>query len=139
MRICKFPRSLTENDYQQILSRWLEGAGTKSKSQQIIHRSQNIKKNFQYLYIRFYLYSTCLRKKDEDIKFFLLYAHKSCAYFLIFLKSLKFLKPRYFSKYKSNVLKQHWEKALGTKWFLAFPVVFFPTGTSFRFCNFVFC
>ena len=23
MRICKFPRSLTENDYQQILSRWL--------------------------------------------------------------------------------------------------------------------
>ena len=29
MRICKFPRSLTENDYQQILSQWLEGAETK--------------------------------------------------------------------------------------------------------------
>ena len=29
MRICKFLRILTENDYQQILSRWLEGAGTK--------------------------------------------------------------------------------------------------------------
>ena len=28
-RICKFLRILTENDYQQILSRWLEGAGTK--------------------------------------------------------------------------------------------------------------
>ena len=40
MRICKFPRSLTENDYQQILSRWwLEGAGTKSKSCRIDHRS----------------------------------------------------------------------------------------------------
>ena len=38
MRICKFPRSLTENDYQQILSRWLEGAGTKSKSRRIDHR-----------------------------------------------------------------------------------------------------
>ena len=36
-RICKFPRSLTENDYQQILSRWLEGAGTKSKSRRIDH------------------------------------------------------------------------------------------------------
>ena len=32
MRICKFPRSLTKNGYQQILSRWLEGAETKSKS-----------------------------------------------------------------------------------------------------------
>ena len=32
MRICKFPRSLTENGYQQILSRWLEGADNKSKS-----------------------------------------------------------------------------------------------------------
>ena len=29
MRTCKFLRILTENDYQQILSRWLEGAGTK--------------------------------------------------------------------------------------------------------------
>ena len=29
MGICKFPRSLTKNDYQQILLRWLEGAGTK--------------------------------------------------------------------------------------------------------------
>ena len=29
MRICKFLRILTDNDYQQILSRWLEGAGTK--------------------------------------------------------------------------------------------------------------
>ena len=38
MGICKFPRSLTENDYQQILLRWLEGAGTKSKSCRIDHR-----------------------------------------------------------------------------------------------------
>ena len=38
MRICKFPRNLTENDYQQILSQWLEGAGTKSKSRRIDHR-----------------------------------------------------------------------------------------------------
>ena len=38
MRICKFPRSITETDYQQILSRWLEGAGTKSKSRRIDHR-----------------------------------------------------------------------------------------------------
>ena len=38
MRICTFPRSLTENDYQKILSRWLEGVGTKSKSRQIDHR-----------------------------------------------------------------------------------------------------
>ena len=37
MRICKFPRSLTKSDYQQILSQWLEGAGTKSKSCQIDH------------------------------------------------------------------------------------------------------
>ena len=32
MRIFTFPRSLTENDYQQIPSRWLEDAGSKSKS-----------------------------------------------------------------------------------------------------------
>ena len=38
MKIRKFSRSLTENDYQQILTRWLEGAGTKSKSRQIDHR-----------------------------------------------------------------------------------------------------
>ena len=38
MRICTFPRSLTENDYQKILSRWLEGVGTKSKSRRIDHR-----------------------------------------------------------------------------------------------------
>ena len=38
MRICKFPRSLTKNDYQQILSRWLEGTGTKSKNCQMDHR-----------------------------------------------------------------------------------------------------
>ena len=38
MRICKFPRSLTENDHQQIISRWLEGAGAKSKSRRIDHR-----------------------------------------------------------------------------------------------------
>ena len=36
MRIWKFPRNLTEN-YQQILSRLLEGAGTKSKSHEINH------------------------------------------------------------------------------------------------------
>ena len=29
IRICKFLRILTDNDYQQILSRWLEGAETK--------------------------------------------------------------------------------------------------------------
>ena len=46
MRICKFPRRLTENDYQQILSRWLGGAGTKSKSRRIDHRLQNKKNNF---------------------------------------------------------------------------------------------
>ena len=37
MRICKFAGSLTENDYQQILS-LLEDAGTKSKSRRIDHR-----------------------------------------------------------------------------------------------------
>ena len=37
MRMCKFPRSLTKNGYQQILSRWLEGAGTKSKNCRIDH------------------------------------------------------------------------------------------------------
>ena len=31
------------------------------------------------------------------------------------------------------------EKALGTKWFHAFPIMFFSTCTSFRFHNFVFC
>ena len=36
MRICKFAGSLTENDYQQILS-LLEDAGTKSKSCRIDH------------------------------------------------------------------------------------------------------
>ena len=39
MRICTFPRSLTENDYQQILSRWLKDAGSKSKRYQIDHCS----------------------------------------------------------------------------------------------------
>ena len=38
MTICKFPRRLSENNYQQILSRWLKGAGTKSKSRRIDHR-----------------------------------------------------------------------------------------------------
>ena len=39
------------------------------------------------------------------------------AYFLIFLKSFKFLKPGYFLKYKSNILKyilimkKHWEQS----------------------------
>ena len=32
MRICKFPRSLTENYYQQILLQWMEGVETKSKN-----------------------------------------------------------------------------------------------------------
>ena len=31
------------------------------------------------------------------------------------------------------------EKALGTKWFPAFPVVFFPKHTYFRFRNIVLC
>ena len=46
MRICKFPRSLTKNVYQQILLLWLEGAGTKSKSHRIDHGLLNKKKNF---------------------------------------------------------------------------------------------
>ena len=103
MRICKFPRSLTENDYQQILSPWLEVAETKPKSRRINHRLQNKKKNFQHLYIHFYLKEK--KRRRYCINFFLLYAHKSREYFLIFLKSLTFLKPRYFLKYKSNVLK----------------------------------
>ena len=45
------------------------------------------------------------KKRRYCINFFLFYAHKSWSYFLIFLMSLKFLKPRYFLKYKSNVLK----------------------------------
>ena len=46
-----------------------------------------------------------VRGKKLKKYYLLLYAHKSDAYFLLFLKSLKFLKPRYFLKYKSNVLK----------------------------------
>ena len=41
-----------------------------------------------------------LKKIDFD---FVTMQH--AVYFLIFLKSLKFLKPWYFLKYKSNVLK----------------------------------
>ena len=42
-------------------------------------------------------------KKSKDVV--LIYAHKSRGYFLIFPKSFKFLNPRNFLKYKSNVLK----------------------------------
>ena len=54
------------------------------------------------------------KKRRYCINFFLLYAHKSRAYFLIFLKSLKFLKPRYFLQkqcFKILVMKKHWEQS----------------------------
>ena len=37
MSVCKSPRSITKNDYQQILSQWLEGDTIKSKSCRIDH------------------------------------------------------------------------------------------------------
>ena len=43
------------------------------------------------------------KKQRYCVNCFLLYAHKPCAYFLI--KSFKFLKPKYFLKYKSNILE----------------------------------
>ena len=54
------------------------------------------------------------KKLRYCINFFLLYAHKFRAYFLIFLKSLKFLKPRYFLQkqcFKILVMKKHWEQS----------------------------
>ena len=47
------------------------------------------------------MFAKLLLKKIE----FDLVTMQHAAYFLIFLKSLKFLKSRYFLKYKSNILK----------------------------------
>ena len=55
------------------------------------------------------------KKPRYCINCFLLYAHKSCAFILIFLKSLKFLRPKYFLKYKSNALKYSQWKSTGNK------------------------
>ena len=128
MRICKFPGSFTENDYQQILS-LLEDAGTKSKSRRI---------DFSVCIFIFICIRYVRGKKTKMFYYyyyyFLLYAHKFRAHFLIFLKSLKFLKPSYFLKYKSNVLKHSYKKHWEQSGFLPF-----PSPTSFRFHKFVFC
>ena len=67
MRICKFPRSLTKNDYQQILSRWLEGTGTKSKNCQMDHRLQNKKRTFSPCIFILICIQHVRRKKTENI------------------------------------------------------------------------
>ena len=58
MRICKFPRSLTENDYQQILSMtgrcWNQIKKPSNRSSFIEQ-----KKELLVFYIHFHLYSTC--------------------------------------------------------------------------------
>ena len=46
MTICKFPRSLTENDYQQILSRWLGAAEPNQKAAELIIVYRTKKKTF---------------------------------------------------------------------------------------------
>ena len=51
MTICKFPRNLTENDYQQILSQWLGGAEPNQKAAESIIVYRTKKNNFYYLYI----------------------------------------------------------------------------------------
>ena len=61
------------------------------------------------------------------------------AYFLIFLKSYIFKNEGISWNTKAIFWNTCNEKALGTKWFHAFPIMFFSTCTSFRFCNFVFC
>ena len=38
MRICKFPRELTDSDYKEIMQRWLKGEGTKTNHRRIAHR-----------------------------------------------------------------------------------------------------
>ena len=39
MRICKFPRALSDFDYKEILQHWLLGEGTKSSSTRVCTRS----------------------------------------------------------------------------------------------------
>ena len=83
------------------------------------------------------------RKRRYCINFFLLYAHKSHGYFLIFLKSLKFL-PRYKAKvfleiqkqcFKVLVMKKHWEQS----GFLPSPSCSSQHALLFVSVNFVFC
>ena len=68
MRICKSPISLTENDYKVILSRWLEGAGTKSKSRR--NQSSFMEQKKRTFSICTFIF-ICIRhvrgKKNEDI------------------------------------------------------------------------
>ena len=103
MRICKFPRSLTENDYQQILSRWLLERNQKVAKSIIVYSTK--KELLVLVYSFLFVFHMSEENSEDIVLMFLLHAHKSRAYFLIFLKSLKFLKRRYFLKYKSNVLK----------------------------------
>ena len=103
MRICKFPRSLTENDYQQILSRWLLERNQKVAESIIVYSTK--KELLVLVYSFLFVFHMSEENSEDIVLMFLLHAHKSRAYFLIFLKSLKFLKRRYFLKYKSNVLK----------------------------------
>ena len=118
MRVCKFPRSLTENDYQQILSLWLEVAGTKSKSRRIHHRLQNKKKNFQYLYIHFCLYSTCQRKNDDEdiVLIFSYFMHINPCIFSHFSEESYIFEDKVFLKiqkqcFKILLKKKQWEQS----------------------------
>ena len=92
MRICTFPRSLTENDYQKILSRWLEGVGTKSKNQ-IKNRSSFIeqKKELLVLVYSFLFVFDMLEEKKQRYCFFFYFMHiNPVAIFSFFSRVLNF-------------------------------------------------
>ena len=61
------------------------------------------------------------------------------AYFLIFLKSYNFKNEGISWNTKAIFWNTCNEKALGTKWFHAFPIIFFSKHTFFCFHNFMFC
>ena len=92
MRICKFPRSLTENDYQQILSMagrcWNQIKKPPNRSSFIEQKE----KELLVLYIHFYLYSDMLEEKNKDIVliFFYFMHINSVAIFSFFSRALNF-------------------------------------------------
>ena len=106
MRICKYPRVLPRMIINKPYCNCWKVLEPNQKAAESIIVYRTKKRTFSIcIFILFVFDMLEGKKRRYCINFFLLYAHKSRTYFLFFLKSLKFLKPRYFLKYKSNVLK----------------------------------